>query len=105
MKRFKLVSILTIWLILILFNPILFAQSDDGNCLPAPPDRERRPGNDHGDDNFSMSDAIVKEYNLAPEAVIYLNGYHKEAFKLFGGLLFDGNNPAQELIKTTPLKI
>jgi hypothetical protein len=106
MKRLIFVSILTVWLFLILFNPIFFAQSADGGyCPPAPPDGERAPGNDHGDDLCSYSDAVIKEYNLAPEAVIYTNGYYQEALKLYGGLKFDGNNTAEELIKITPFLV
>jgi len=106
MKRFKLITILTIGLIAVLFNAFLFAlPADNDTCSPPPPDDNRGPGNDHGDDLVSYSAGVIKEYNLAPEAVIYLNGYYKEALRLFGGLKFDGNNPAQELIKTTPFLV
>ena len=80
--------------------------SYNDTCSPQPPEEENRgPGNDHGDDLFSYSDAVIKEYNLAPEAVIYANGYYQEALKLYGGLKFDGNNTAEELIKISPILI
>ena len=107
MNKFKLITILTIGLIAVVFNAFLFAlPADNDTCSPQPPAEESRgPGNDHGDDLLSYSKAVIKEYNLAPEAVIYTNGYYKEALRLFGGLKFDGNNPAQELIKTTPFLV
>ena len=76
-----------------------------GTCpFPPPQEEDSEPG-DHGDDLFSYSDGVIKEYNLAPEAVIYTNGYYQEAIKLYGGLKFDGNNTAQELIKSTPFLV
>ncbi|MGD2092848.1 MAG: CARDB domain-containing protein, partial [Candidatus Aminicenantes bacterium] len=80
------------------------SESNNDVCEPEPP-TDRIPGNDHGDDFFSYSNSVIKEYNLAPEAVIYKNGYYQEALKLYGGLKFDGNNPAQELIKITPFLV
>jgi hypothetical protein len=77
----------------------------DRQCAPKPPEEEDMGPRDHGDDLFSYSDAVIKEYNLAPEAVIYTNGYYQEAIKLYGGLKFDGNNTAQELIKSTPFLV
>jgi hypothetical protein len=57
-----------------------FQKVDNETCSPQPPeDGNRGPGNDHGDDFFSYSNAVIKEYNLAPEAVIYTNGYYREA--------------------------
>jgi ligand-binding sensor domain-containing protein len=107
MKRITLIIILTIGLIAVLFNALLLAlPADNQTCSPQPPeDANRAPGNDHGDDLSSYSDAVIKEYNLAPEAVIYTNGYYQEALKLYGGLKFDGNNTAEELIKITPFLV
>jgi hypothetical protein len=79
--------------------------SYEDQCTSKPPEEEDRGPEDHGDDLFSFSDPVIKEYNLAPEAVIYTNGYYKEAIKLYGGLKFDGKNTAQELIKTTPFLV
>ena len=63
------------------------------------------PGNDHGDDNYSFSEGIIKEYNIAPESVIFIRGYYNEALKLFGGLKFDGDNAARQLLEATPFLI
>ena len=77
-----------------------------GTCPYLPPAEDNKnPGGDHGDDLFSYCSGFIKEYHLAPEAVIYTNGYYQEALKLYGGLKFDGNNTAEELIKTTPFLV
>jgi hypothetical protein len=68
------------------------------DCPQKPPD--------HQDDNFSFSTGIeVNEYKLAPEALIYKGGFYHEAVNLFGGLLWDGENSAEELLKASKVLI
>jgi hypothetical protein len=61
---------------------------------------------DHQDDNFSFSTGSeVNDYKLAPEALIYKGGFYHEAVNLFGGLLWDGDNSAEELLKSSKVLI
>ncbi len=78
------------------------ADSDDG-CEPDPP--SEGPVGDQPDDNYSYFRGIIKEYNLAPEALIFTSGNWQAALKLFGGLEFDENNTAEKLLKVTPFVI
>jgi hypothetical protein len=70
-------------------------------CDPEPVRKQEELMNDRGDDNESSSSGVMKIANLDPEAVIFTAGHFREAFGLLGGLLFDGNNTAEELIKIT----
>ncbi len=63
------------------------------------------PGGDAADDRYSFSEGIVREYNLAPEAVIFTDGYWQDALKLYGGLKFDGDNVAEQLLEATPFLV
>ncbi|HLP48968.1 MAG TPA: hypothetical protein VK469_23710, partial [Candidatus Kapabacteria bacterium] len=79
------------------------AGTDSGDgCEPSPPEV---PGGDQPDDNYSYFRGIIKEYNLAPEALIFTSGHWQAALKLFGGLEFDENNTAEKLLKVTPFLI
>ena len=70
----------------------------DDNCIKKEECPQKPP--DHQDDNFSFSTGSeVNEYKLAPEALIYKGGFYHEAVNLFGGLLWDGENSAEELLK------
>jgi hypothetical protein len=64
---------------------------EDEKCPQKPPD--------HMDDNYSFSSGTLSDYKLAPEALIYKGGFYHEAVNLFGGLLWDGDNSAEELLK------
>jgi hypothetical protein len=63
------------------------------------------PGRDNADDRYSFSEGIVREYNLAPEAVIFTDGYWQDAIKLYGGLKFNGDNIAEKLLEATPFLV
>lgn len=80
---------------------------DPEGCQKKPPDDKKRPGpgGDNADDRYSFSEGIVREYNLAPEAVIFTDGYWQDALKLYGGLKFNGDNAAEQLFKSTPFLI
>jgi hypothetical protein len=68
------------------------------DCPQKPPD--------HQDDNFSFSTGSeVNEYKLAPEALIYKGGFYHEAVNLFGGLIWDGENSAEELLRISNVLI
>lgn len=70
----------------------------DDNCINKEECPQKPP--DHQDDNFSFSTGSeVNEYKLAPEALIYKGGFYHEAVNLFGGLIWDGENSAEELLK------
>jgi hypothetical protein len=76
----------------------------DDNCTNREECPQKPP--DHMDDNFSFSNGSeVKEYKLAPEALIYKGGFYHEAVNLFGGLLWDGENSAEELLKASKVMI
>ena len=70
-------------------------------CDPEPVREQEELTNDRGDDNESSSSGTMNIANLDPEAVIFSAGHYREAYSLLGGLLFDGNNTAEELIKIT----
>ena len=84
------------------------SMSSDNNaadfCTPPPPE-DPGPGADNPDDNESMSSGITRIYNLAPRSLVLKRGYWQEAAKLFGGLLFDGNNSAEELIQVSKVLV
>ena len=77
MKRITLITILTVGLIAVLFNALLFAlPADNETCSPQlPEDADRAPGNDHGDDLLSYNAGVIKEYNLTPKAVPSHKGF------------------------------
>ncbi|MCX6580274.1 MAG: hypothetical protein NT166_08820 [Candidatus Aminicenantes bacterium] len=77
------------------------ADSGDG-CEPDPPEG---PAGDQPDDNYSYFRGIIKEYNLAPEALIFTSGHWQAALNLLGGLDFDENNTAEKLLKVTPFVV
>jgi len=81
--------------------------SDDDECDPECPGGGKvgSPGGDAADDRYSFSEGIVREYNLAPEAVIFTDGYWQDALKLYGGLKFDGDNAAEQLLEATPFLV
>ncbi len=82
----------------------------ESGCPPSPPGstplgmpKFHWPGNDHGDDNFSYAvPGNIQIYNLAPDCIIYENGYYEYAKKLLGGHLFDGQNTADEMPLVIP---
>jgi len=80
------------------------SDSDEG-CESDPPAGDEGPAGDKPDDNYSYFRGIIKEYNLAPEALIFTSGHWQEALKLFGGLEFDKNNTAEKLLKVTPFLV
>jgi hypothetical protein len=83
------------------FSELSSADSGDG-CEPDPPEG---PAGDRPDDNYSYFRGIIKEYNLAPEALIFTSGHWQDALKLLGGLEFDENNTAEKLLKVTPFLV
>jgi hypothetical protein len=97
------------------FNPTewedcsdLLCKKGDGKCIDDCINKEDCPQKppDHQDDNFSFSTGSeVNEYKLAPEALIYKGGFYHEAVNLFGGLIWDGENSAEELLRTSKVLI
>ena len=89
-------------------------ESGQGKCTPQPPDGGTKggsgssasgPGGDHVDDNYSSSSGILREYNLAPEAVILTSGYWQEALKFYGGLKAEPNFTAKALFDSSPFLV
>ena len=90
-----------------LFNYIIPKKDcySDPECPEGSKGGGHGPGGDNADDRYSFSEGIVREYNLAPEAVIFTDGYWQDALKLYGGLKFDGDNVAEQLLESTPFLV
>jgi hypothetical protein len=85
----------------------ILCKKKDKDCNDDCPEDEKCPGKtpDNMDDNYSFSSGTLNDYKLAPEALIYKGGFYHEAVNLFGGLLWDGENSAEELLKTSKVLI
>jgi hypothetical protein len=77
------------------------------DCLDDCPEDEKCPEKtpDHMDDNYSFGKGTINDFQLAPEALIYKGGFYQEALNLFGGLLWDGENSARELLRAAKVLI
>ncbi len=107
-EEMRIKKIVFIFLILLMVFGVNYNLYSQNACEPERPSENGKgggPGGDRPDDNYSFSDGTPLIYKLSPDSVVYTSGYWKEALRLYGGLVYDGENGAEDLRRATPFLI